>query len=155
MTEYEIGQIFEENPKTGELYPSETAEWCNNGSVAHIEEIDPITKEVEEEYMTSDENGNTVTKTRMVEKTLRRFQIVANPEPTVEEKQTAVRAVRDEYLATYIDPVVSNPLRWGDLSEAEKQQYTDYRRYLLDYPESGDAWYEQNPLTFDEWKDKE
>ena len=61
------------------------------------------------------------------------------------------RETRDSYLEKYVDPVVSNPLRWNDMSEEEKKEYSDYRKYLLDYPET-ENWYEQNPKTFEEWK---
>lgn len=66
-------------------------------------------------------------------------------------KETAVRAVRNQYLVEYVDSVVSNPLRWADMSAEEQTQITDYRRYLLDYTAT-DSWYEQNPLTFEDWK---
>lgn len=65
-------------------------------------------------------------------------------------QETAVRAVRNQYLVEYVDAVVSNPLRWADMSADEQAQITDYRRYLLDYTTT-EKWYEQNPLTFDEW----
>ena len=61
------------------------------------------------------------------------------------------RETRDYYLEKYVDQVVSNPLRWNDMSEEEKKEYSDYRKYLLDYPET-ENWYEQNPKTFEEWK---
>lgn len=65
--------------------------------------------------------------------------------------QKAMRDLRNSYLEIYVDPVVSNPLRWADMSDEEKQQYTDYRHYLLDYTE-GAEWWKAEPLTFDEWK---
>jgi hypothetical protein len=97
------------------------ADWCNEGQEYHIEDMG--------EY----------------------YATVKNPEPTVEELQQRVRAVRNSYLETYVDPVVSNPLRWDDLTEEEKQVYKDYRRYLLDYTEN-ENWWLSNPLTLNEWK---
>lgn len=52
---FEIGQIFEES------YPPEVAEWCNESQKAYIEEIEPSSEGV------------------------RRFQIIAIPEPTAED----------------------------------------------------------------------
>ena len=75
-------------------------------------------------------------------------------EAIISAKQEQVRHVRNTYLEIYVDPVVSNPLRWADLTPEEQQQYADYRRYLLDYTTT-DNWWEQNPLTFDEWKQGE
>lgn len=105
--EYEIGQIFDGT------YPPEAAQWCNDGQLYHIEEIesqgtttDPIT-------------GETVP--------LRRFQIVENPpapEPTPEEiaaqekakqerefvengnaRMTAVEAANDDIILMLADMI--------------------------------------------------
>ena len=74
----------------------------------------------------------------------------AKPEPTVEELQAEVRAVRNSYLETYVDPK-QLVMVWDSLTAEEQELYKDYRQYLLDYPQT-EGWYEQNPLTFDEWK---
>jgi hypothetical protein len=47
---------------------------------------------------------------------------------------TFVRDTRDLKLAQEVDPVVSNPLRWGDLSEQEQADVSAYRLALLDVP---------------------
>lgn len=56
--------------------------------------------------------------------------------PTQEELDAAqaqnVREQRDFLLTTQVDPIVSNPLRWGDLSEEQQQAWATYRRALLD-----------------------
>lgn len=44
----------------------------------------------------------------------------------------AVRAKRDFLLKKELDPVVTNPLRWASMSEAQKQAVADYRQSLLD-----------------------
>ena len=51
--------------------------------------------------------------------------------------QTAadIRSQRDRILVTVVDPLVSNPLRWGDLTAEQQQAWTAYRRELLDVPE--------------------
>lgn len=63
-----------------------------------------------------------------------------------------VRAVRNSYLEEYIDKVVSNTLRWNDLSSEEQEKYKAYRRYLLDYS-TEDNWWQKNPLNWSEWND--
>ena len=73
------------------------------------------------------------------------------PEETIEEKQEFVRAIRNQYLVEYVDGVVSNPLRWADLSKEEQQIYANYRRYLLDYTKNK-GWYESLPKTLEEWR---
>ena len=74
-------------------------------------------------------------------------EIVLDDTHTFEKEQ--VRAVRNEYLEIYVDPK-QLVLRWDSLSEEDKADVTNYRQYLLDYT-SGDAWWEQNPKTFEEW----
>lgn len=78
------------------------------------------------------------------------YVIVATPEPTVEELQAEVRAVRNSYLEKYVDPK-QLVMVWDSLSADDKKLYADYRQYLLDYTEQED-WYLQNPMTLDEWK---
>jgi len=43
-----------------------------------------------------------------------------------------VRAQRDSLLKTDVDPIVSNPLRWADLSAEKQAEWAAYRRALLD-----------------------
>lgn len=48
---------------------------------------------------------------------------------------TMVRVQRDSKLTNEVDPTVSNPLRWGDLSEQEQADVSAYRMALLDVPQ--------------------
>lgn len=68
------------------------------------------------------------------------------PEPTVEEKEAQVRAVRDTYLQHYDFTQLPDV----PFTELEKEQYANYRRYLRDYTTLPN-WWEQNPMTFEEW----
>ncbi len=43
-----------------------------------------------------------------------------------------VRIERDNILATVVDPIVSNPLRWAEMSEAQQAEWSAYRTALLD-----------------------
>ena len=65
-------------------------------------------------------------------------------------KETAVRTIRDRYLVKYVDTVVSNPLRWADMSLEEQTQITDYRIYLLDYTKT-ENWWEREPFDWSEY----
>jgi len=51
------------------------------------------------------------------------------------EAELEVRAERDYRLLTEVDPLVSNPLRWGDLTEAKQAEWTTYRTDLLNIPQ--------------------
>ena len=46
-----------------------------------------------------------------------------------------VRAKRDNRLAKEVDPVVSNDLRWADLTAAKQAEWTQYRTDLLNVPD--------------------
>tara|TARA_B100000035_G_C20912248_1_gene514536 strand:+ start:184 stop:603 length:420 start_codon:yes stop_codon:yes gene_type:complete len=54
----------------------------------------------------------------------------------LDEKAAAiVRNQRDMVLKDVVDPIVSNPLRWGSLSDEQQLAFTVYRQNLLDIPE--------------------
>jgi hypothetical protein len=59
--------------------------------------------------------------------------------PTQEELDAAtaeaVRAERDYKLASEVDPIVSNPLRWADMTVEKQAEWAAYRRALLDITE--------------------
>ena len=78
------------------------------------------------------------------------LEAVNLPEPTDEELQAEVRAVRNRYLEKYVDPK-QLVMVWNSLSADDKKLYADYRQYLLDYTEV-EEWYLNNPMTLDEWK---
>lgn len=52
-----------------------------------------------------------------------------------EMKATEIRLDREHILTQEIDPIVSNPLRWGSLSDEQQLAYTVYRQNLLDITE--------------------
>jgi len=51
------------------------------------------------------------------------------------ETAANVRAERDNILATVVDPMVSNPLRWADLSSDKQSEWSQYRTDLLNIPQ--------------------
>jgi hypothetical protein len=61
---------------------------------------------------------------------------VAYVAPTQEELDSAVaehvRSERDNILVTEVDPLVTNSLRWGDLTSEERDEWAKFRRDLLD-----------------------
>lgn len=79
------------------------------------------------------------------------LEAVNSPEPSIEDKQAQVRQVRNQYLKQYVDDRAKSPFMWDEVPEEEKALIGDYRKYLMDYPET-EGWYEQNPLTFEEWR---
>ena len=80
---------------------------------------------------------------------LLKYQIQEIPAPTEDEKKASVRSVRDNYLReTDYTQLLDSPY-----SEEEIKQYAAYRVYLRNYTNQ-ENWWEQNPMTFDEWKKK-
>ncbi len=51
------------------------------------------------------------------------------------EKATHVRFERDAILATVVDPIVSNPLRWSDMTAEKQGEWSAYRTSLLNITE--------------------
>lgn len=71
-------------------------------------------------------------------------------EKTQEEKENEIRAIRNFYLFD-TDKFLSVPD--FPITEAERAQYREYRKYLRDYTKE-EEWYEKQPMTFEEWRGK-
>ncbi len=54
------------------------------------------------------------------------------PDIVGEEALSWIRSKRNELLRNEVDPLVTNPLRWGELSAEKQAEWTAYRRALLD-----------------------
>jgi len=54
---------------------------------------------------------------------------------TIEQKAKDARTQRNMLLTTIVDPIVTNPLRWAELSTTEQQEWADYRTALLNVPQ--------------------
>lgn len=72
--------------------------------------------------------------------------------PTQEELDTAqstrVRRERDNKLRYEVDPIISNPLRWAELTEEKKQEIANYRLALLAIPDQqGFPWNVEWPVS--------
>tara|TARA_B100001094_G_C17654273_1_gene541152 strand:+ start:145 stop:564 length:420 start_codon:yes stop_codon:yes gene_type:complete len=46
-----------------------------------------------------------------------------------------LRGQRDQKLVEEVDPIVTNPLRWAELTEAKQAEWTQYRTDLLNLPD--------------------
>jgi len=58
--------------------------------------------------------------------------------PTQAELDTglaaSLRYERDQKLVEEVDPIVTNPLRWAELTDAKQAEWTQYRTDLLNLP---------------------
>ena len=143
--EFYIGQKFYIE------YPPEAAFWCNDNQASIIETEPEMHVYVKEEDFYNEETGEMENKRHRVEELVRTFLIVEKPKPSEENLKKAVRDVRNRYLEKFVDPVVSNPLRWADMVEDDQQLYVEYRLYLLSYTDK-ENWWKKNPLTMPEWE---
>lgn len=76
--------------------------------------------------------------------------ILKDDEKAIELQKEKVISIRDEYFDKYVDWYQSKPLMWEELTAKEKQLISDYRVYLRDYNDRR-LWWEQEPMTYDEW----
>ena len=51
------------------------------------------------------------------------------------EAAANIRRQRDNILATVVDPIVSNNLRWADLTSDKQAEWSQYRTDLLNVPQ--------------------
>jgi hypothetical protein len=54
---------------------------------------------------------------------------------TEAEKVEEARGIRNDILNTTLDPIVSNPLRWAELTSEQQAAWATYRQALLDVPQ--------------------
>ena len=59
---------------------------------------------------------------------------VATAEEVTQMIVIQARTDRDSLLTKEVDPVVSNPLRWANLTAAKQAEWTQYRTDLLNVP---------------------
>ena len=50
------------------------------------------------------------------------------------ELSANLRGQRDQKLAEEVDPLVTNPLRWAELTDTKQAEWTQYRTDLLNLP---------------------
>lgn len=74
------------------------------------------------------------------------LESVNPPEPTVEEKQSAVRAIRNQYLEDTDKYMIED----FPISEEDRGSYKLYRMYLRNYTQEPN-WWEENPVSYEEW----
>ena len=75
------------------------------------------------------------------------LEAINPPEPSDEDKQVQVRAVRTQYLEQTDKYMITD----YPITSTQKTKYKQYRAYLRDYPDSSEDWFERDPMSFDEW----
>ena len=92
----------------------------------------PYTLNPQDEDPTID-NNNLLT--RMLESNSISPFVPPTQEELYEKEAVNCRAYRDSLLQTEVDPIVTNPLRWAELTLEKQQEWADYRLELLAVPE--------------------
>jgi hypothetical protein len=95
----------------------------------------PYTLDVDDTDMTID---NTVLLAQMQE--ANDIAPYVAPEPPTQDELDAIsaseiRSERDALLSNFVDPLVTNPLRWAELTDAKQAEWTQYRTDLLNVPQ--------------------
>ena len=87
--------------------------------------------------LNSADTDNTVDNKALLELIGSNFEAYVAPtqEELDAEAEESVRRQRDDILSTEVDSIVSNPLRWADLSSTEQLEMANYRTALLNITE--------------------
>ena len=62
-------------------------------------------------------------------------EIEAYKQAPIDMLPIIIREQRNEKLLQEVDPLVTNPLRWAELTEDKQAEWTQYRTDLLNIPE--------------------
>jgi hypothetical protein len=82
----------------------------------------------------SNDTDTTINNDELLDLALLQFTRITQEEK--DARQSAlVRAQRDILLETQVDPIVTNPLRWAELTTEQQNAWTQYRTNLLNIPE--------------------
>lgn len=137
---YTTGQIFEGS------YPPAVAQWCKKNR-AYVKEIEAVTRQQEKKILISeaefDDEGNMISperyKTVIEDVRVRRFQIVAIPEPTPEEQEAALQKHYTDIVQRLLD------------AEAQKLGY-DNCNSVCTYVDTGVNKFDCEGVAFRKWR---
>ena len=81
-----------------------------------------------------DDNDNHINNSELIALIGRKFKAYVAPtaKEIHDEAAAEVRAVRNQKLIEDVDVIVTNPLRWADLSKTQQNKLIAYRQALLD-----------------------
>lgn len=166
MTKYTYNQTIEYIDGTRDLNFEAAQKWAREHGTSFEEDVskrEPYEQEHQEEWIAP--TGET--ETRVVKTaSLKRFFVIGDEpapiiipeprEPTVEELQMQKRSERDGLLQGAQNRIdrYRNQLELGVETvdtEVIYKKMLEYTQYLRDYP-SGEDWWLNSPLMFEEWK---
>jgi len=87
--------------------------------------------------LSPDDTDNTVDNSVLLEIIGTDFEAYVAPTQAELDAELAanLRGQRDDKLVNEVDPIVTNPLRWAELTDAKQAEWTQYRTDLLNLPD--------------------
>jgi hypothetical protein len=87
--------------------------------------------------LSPDDTDNTVDNSVLLELIGTDFEAYVAPTQAELDAELAanLRGQRDDKLVNEVDPIVTNPLRWAELTDAKQAEWTQYRTDLLNLPD--------------------
>jgi hypothetical protein len=87
--------------------------------------------------LSPDDTDNTVDNSVLLELIGTDFESYVAPTQAELDAELAanLRGQRDDKLVNEVDPIVTNPLRWAELTDAKQAEWTQYRTDLLNLPD--------------------
>jgi len=87
--------------------------------------------------LSPDDTDNTVDNSVLLEIIGTDFESYVAPTQAELDAELAanLRGQRDDKLVNEVDPIVTNPLRWAELTDAKQAEWTQYRTDLLNLPD--------------------
>lgn len=120
-----------EKIKDGEIVPKSDYDFAKEGLI----DLDPL------EYL--DDENEKVKSADSVEELLELKKITKTKAKKIKSEE--IRKIRNQKLDE-LDSIILNPLRWQSFSEHTKEQFSNYRKDLLDVPQQKDfPWYVEWP----------
>lgn len=114
--------------------------------VGVVESWNDVDKKFHPDLIAVQDNEHQISDYTMVE-----GEYLLNDDPAaIEYEKNRIRELRNSYLVQFVDHVVSNQIRFSEMSETDKEKILNYRRYLLDYT-NNENWWQKSPLDWENW----
>lgn len=114
--------------------------------VGVVESWNDVDKKFHPDLIAVQDNEHQISDYTMVE-----GEYLLNDDPVaIEYEKNRIRELRNSYLVQFVDPIVSNQIRFSEMSETDKEKILNYRRYLLDYT-NNENWWQKLPLDWENW----
>ena len=82
--------------------------------------------------------------------------VLISSEKAIEEKKQQIRTIRDSMIVsmTWRLERAKEQRELGIEPVDDIQKLLEYRQYLRDYPDTVEKWWEQQPMTYEDWTEE-